>query len=135
MKLQINFFSITQFCYIYSLMLLQNTSCSPVLQHIKKCISYVMFLYGVISLLSLQNTQQEQKYFPSIPNKTVANINVSYIQQGKSSHIKALYVTSISGNVIPAVYIRLKIISGRKYLSLTYSDIGQNCYTVKLFRV
>ena len=122
--LKTNFVSITQFCYIYYLMPHQNTSYSPVLHHFKQCISQVTFFYGLISLLSFQNTQQEQKYFPSMPNITVATINVSYIQQGKRSHNKAVYVTSKRGKVIPAVYIRLKLISGRKYLSFTNGDIG-----------
>ena len=44
--------------------------------------------------------------------------------QLQSSNHQAAYVRSIRGNLIAAAYIRLKIISGRRYLSLTYSGIG-----------
>jgi len=40
-----------------------------------------------------------------------------------SSHQQAVCVRSVTGNVIPAAYIRLKLINGRRYLSRTYSVI------------
>ena len=55
--LQINFLSFTWFWYLYSFMPLQNTSCSPIFQNFKQCISWVIILYfKVISLLCLYNT-------------------------------------------------------------------------------
>ena len=55
--LQINFLPITCFCNIYSLTPFQNTSCSPVFQNCKQCISWVMIFQDVISLLCFYNTQ------------------------------------------------------------------------------
>jgi len=63
----------------------------------------------------------EQKCSLSIHNFTVAITNGSYIYQLQSSHNQAVNVRSITGNHIPVVYIRLKLISGR-YLGLTYKD-------------
>jgi len=40
-----------------------------------------------------------------------------------SSHHQAVCVRSLTGNVIPVAYIRLKLINGRRYHSLTYSVI------------
>jgi len=80
-----------------------------------------MFFYGVISPLCLYNTQYEQKYFPSMPNFTVAIINGSYMFQLHSCHHQAVRVRSIRGNFIAVDYISLKMISGR-YLGLTYKD-------------
>jgi len=48
---------------------------------------------------------------------TVAVINGSYMFQLQSSHHQAVYVRSIKGYHISAVYILLKLISGR-HLSL-----------------
>jgi hypothetical protein len=38
------------------------------------------------------------------------------------SHHQAVYLRSIKGNFIPAVYIELKMISGR-YFGLTYKNM------------
>jgi len=46
-----------------------------------------------------------------------------------SSHHQAVYVRSIRGNFIPAAYIRLKMMRGRRYLTLHIAVYG--CYRVK----
>jgi len=80
-----------------------------------------MFFYGAISPLCLYNSQQEQKYFLTMPNFTVASINDRQRYQLYSSHHQADYVRSIRGNYIAVADIRLKMISGR-YFGLTYKD-------------
>jgi len=55
-------------------------------------------------------------------NFTVAIINGNYMCQLQSSPHQAVYVKNIKANRIPAVYIKLKMISGR-YLGLTYKCI------------
>ena len=68
-------------------------------------------------------------------NFTVATINGSYMFQLHSSHHQAVYVGSITGNVMLAAYIMLKLISGGRYLGLTYSGIrllqGKMCAQYK----
>ena len=103
--LQINFLPITQFCNIYSLKPHQNTSCSPIFQNFKHCISWVMIFYDVISMLCLYNTQYKQKCGPSRHNFNVPITNGSYMFQLHSNHHQAVYVRSIRGNFIPAPYI------------------------------
>jgi hypothetical protein len=56
---------------------------------------------------------------------TVTIRNGSYIFQLQSSHQQAVYVRNTKGRHIPAIYIYLKIISGR-YLGLTFKN---RCYT------
>jgi len=55
-------------------------------------------------------------------NFTVEVRNGSNMFQLQSSHHQAVYVTSIKGNYIPAVYIQLQMISGR-YFGLTYKGM------------
>jgi hypothetical protein len=56
-------------------------------------------------------------------NFTVAAINGSYMFQLHISHHQAVYVGSITGNFIPAAYIQLIMISGRRFLCLTHKGI------------
>ena len=67
--------------------------------------------------------------WPFIHNFIVEIINGSYMFQLHSSHHQAVYVRSIRGNFIPAAYIRLKMIRGRRYLTLHIAVYG--CYRVK----
>jgi len=55
-------------------------------------------------------------------NFTVAIINGRYIFHQQISHYEVVYVGSIKGNFIPAVYIELKMISGRHFC-LTYKSM------------
>jgi len=55
-------------------------------------------------------------------NFTVEVRNGSYMFQLQSSHHQAIYVRSIKGNHIPAVYIKLQMISER-YFGLTYKGM------------
>jgi len=55
-------------------------------------------------------------------NFTVKITNGSYMYQLHSSHQQDGYVSSITGNHIPAVYTQFKMYS-RRYLSLTYNCI------------
>ena len=55
-------------------------------------------------------------------NFTVEARNGSYMFQLKSSHHQAVYVRSTKGNDIPAVYIKLQMISAR-YFALTYKGM------------
>jgi hypothetical protein len=57
-----------------------------------------------------------------MPKFTAVIINGSYKFQLQRSHHQVVYVRSTKGNHIPAVYIELKMISGR-YLGLTYSSM------------
>jgi len=58
----------------------------------------------------------------SMHNFTTAIINGRYMFQLKNSHHQAIYVRSIKGNFIPAVYIQLQMFSGR-YFDLTYKGV------------
>ena len=50
---KINSLSISRFCNLYSLFMIQYTSSSPPFQNFKQCISQIMFVYDVISPLCL----------------------------------------------------------------------------------
>ena len=63
-----------------------------------------------------------QKYGQSRQNFTVTIINGSYMFQLQNNHNQAVYVRSIKGNHIPAVYILLYVFIIR-YLGLIYKGI------------
>jgi len=60
--LQINFLQITQFCHIYSLKPLQNTSCSPVFQTFKLCIRWSCYFKMWYPAVPLQYTLRAEMW-------------------------------------------------------------------------
>ena len=132
--LKINFLPITWSCNIYSLTPLQNISCSPIFQNFKQCISWVMiFLCCDIPTVPLEYTTGAQ-IFP-------INAQIHCSSYKWQLHVSATQQPSgclcgkYKRNFIPAAYIQLIMISGRRYLSLTHKGIwllhGKSVHNIK----
>ena len=99
----------------------QSLSKTLQVPHHSNCICQVIFVWCDIPTVPLEYITSKEIGL-SMHSSTVPITNGSYMFQLQSSHHQAIYVRSIKGNYIPAVYIQLKMISGR-YISLTYKGI------------